>query len=246
MIQFFRKIRRGLLSENKFTKYLVYAIGEIILVVIGILIALQINNANENKKNKKSTELAIHSLLQDLKNDKIQLTDEIEGIQFDLDILKTYIMRLSNSGATMDTLKQIARFEYAPYFDPSNELNRNTIISLLSTGKIEFFNEDLKSKILQHNSDQLKLLKVMDQNVAIFLNSRDPNTINLQTENSRFDSAFIKGDFLEFYWKNKNDIELMNGILSSISGKIIMQEFIIDQKKTLLKKTDQMISILEE
>jgi uncharacterized membrane protein YgaE (UPF0421/DUF939 family) len=44
MIKFFRKIRKHLLAENKFSKYLIYAIGEIILVVIGILIALQINN----------------------------------------------------------------------------------------------------------------------------------------------------------------------------------------------------------
>ena len=50
MIKFFRKIRQKLLSENKFSKYLLYAIGEIILVVIGILIALQINNWNENRK----------------------------------------------------------------------------------------------------------------------------------------------------------------------------------------------------
>ena len=53
MIKFFRKIRRGLLSENKFSKYLIYAVGEIILVVIGILIALQINNWNEWEKDRK-------------------------------------------------------------------------------------------------------------------------------------------------------------------------------------------------
>ena len=47
MIKFFRKIRQRLLSENKFSKYLFYAIGEIVLVVIGILIALQVNNKNE-------------------------------------------------------------------------------------------------------------------------------------------------------------------------------------------------------
>ncbi len=52
MIKFFRKIRQKLLSENKFSKYLIYAIGEIILVVIGILIALSINNWNENRKIK--------------------------------------------------------------------------------------------------------------------------------------------------------------------------------------------------
>lgn len=50
MIKFFRKIRQKLLSENKFSKYLLYAIGEIVLVVIGILIALQINNWNERQK----------------------------------------------------------------------------------------------------------------------------------------------------------------------------------------------------
>ena len=44
MIKFFRKIRQRLLSENKFSKYLLYALGEIVLVVIGILIALRINN----------------------------------------------------------------------------------------------------------------------------------------------------------------------------------------------------------
>ena len=53
MIQFFRKIRQKLLSENKLIRYLIYAVGEIILVVIGILIALAINNNNEAKKTKK-------------------------------------------------------------------------------------------------------------------------------------------------------------------------------------------------
>src|SRR5210317_331527 len=53
MIKFFRKIRQQLLSENKFSKYLLYAFGEIILVVIGILIALQINNWNTARKDKE-------------------------------------------------------------------------------------------------------------------------------------------------------------------------------------------------
>lgn len=53
MIKFFRTIRKKLLSENKVMRYLIYALGEIILVVIGILIALAINNKNEEKKTKK-------------------------------------------------------------------------------------------------------------------------------------------------------------------------------------------------
>jgi len=50
MIKFFRKIRKKLLKKKKVSKYLLYAIGEIILVVIGILIALQLNNLNDQKK----------------------------------------------------------------------------------------------------------------------------------------------------------------------------------------------------
>ena len=56
MIKFFRKIRQRLLTENKFSKYLLYAIGEILLVVIGILIALSINNWNENRKTQDTQE----------------------------------------------------------------------------------------------------------------------------------------------------------------------------------------------
>lgn len=50
MIKFFRKIRQQLLNENKTSKYLKYAIGEIVLVMIGILLALQVNNWNNERK----------------------------------------------------------------------------------------------------------------------------------------------------------------------------------------------------
>ncbi|WP_298760776.1 DUF6090 family protein [uncultured Psychroserpens sp.] len=62
MIKFFRHIRRSLLSEGKTTKYLKYAIGEILLVVIGILIALGINNWNENLKAQKNEKVLLQKL----------------------------------------------------------------------------------------------------------------------------------------------------------------------------------------
>ena len=52
MLKFFRKIRKNLLADGKFSRYLLYAIGEIVLVVIGILIALQLNNYSEYKKER--------------------------------------------------------------------------------------------------------------------------------------------------------------------------------------------------
>jgi hypothetical protein len=85
MIKFFRQIRKTLLIENlpdgqkKTTgKYFKYAIGEIVLVVIGILIALQINNWNELQKNKKQELVILTNILQDLRVDKIKLKDIID------------------------------------------------------------------------------------------------------------------------------------------------------------------------
>jgi hypothetical protein len=79
MIKFFRKIRQNLLSVGNTGKYLTYAIGEIILVVIGILIALSINNWNESRKQSISENEFITSVKNDLKQDKafIQLIIEI-------------------------------------------------------------------------------------------------------------------------------------------------------------------------
>ncbi|WP_044103819.1 DUF6090 family protein [Neolewinella persica] len=75
MIKFFRKIRQKLLSENKVSRYLIYAIGEIVLVVIGILIALQINNWNENRK----SQLKSYDYLKRLKVDLDNVYEDVNG-----------------------------------------------------------------------------------------------------------------------------------------------------------------------
>jgi len=77
MIKFFRKIRKKMLIENKFSKYLLYAIGEIVLVVIGILIALQINNWNAKQKIEKEEIGILYNLLESLNSAKEQSDIEI-------------------------------------------------------------------------------------------------------------------------------------------------------------------------
>ena len=68
MINFFRRVRQQLLTENKYRRYLLYAIGEILLVVVGILIALQINNWNEAKKD----DLALKEYLVKIKSNTLE------------------------------------------------------------------------------------------------------------------------------------------------------------------------------
>lgn len=111
MIKFFRKIRQRLLSENKFRRYLIYAIGEIVLIVIGILIALQISNWNQNRL-KKSSEI---ELLKDFQN---ELTFDLAHIEYNLQ---------QNAKATqaMDIL--LAHLESdLPYHDSLNVHFSNT------------------------------------------------------------------------------------------------------------------------
>ncbi|MBO6793195.1 MAG: hypothetical protein JJ895_04740 [Balneolaceae bacterium] len=81
MIKFFRKIRQNLLSKNNIGKYLKYAIGEILLVVIGILIALQINNWNENKKAKLYEHKMLIEVLEDLKSDSTLIQTQFRRIE---------------------------------------------------------------------------------------------------------------------------------------------------------------------
>jgi hypothetical protein len=79
MIPFFRKIRRQLANDNQFLKYSRYAVGEIVLVVIGILIALQINNWNEDKKSRKKELVYLENIKTDLMLNIDELNEFIEA-----------------------------------------------------------------------------------------------------------------------------------------------------------------------
>jgi uncharacterized membrane protein YvbJ len=77
MIKFFRKIRQNMIKENKASKYMLYAIGEIVLVVIGILIALSINNWNESRIDRKLETAILKQLRSEFKSNLKQLDEKI-------------------------------------------------------------------------------------------------------------------------------------------------------------------------
>ncbi|WP_282111546.1 DUF6090 family protein [Maribacter stanieri] len=91
MIKFFRKIRQNLLSEGKTRKYFKYAIGEIFLVVIGILIALSINNWNEKQKEEKSELLILKTLQKDFIENKKIFSDIVDKQTFVIGNCKSLI-----------------------------------------------------------------------------------------------------------------------------------------------------------
>ncbi|GAA4268949.1 DUF6090 family protein [Hyunsoonleella aestuarii] len=94
MLKIFRRIRQKLISKNSFRKYLVYAIGEIVLVVIGILIALQINNLNEDKKDRNFEIKMLSEIERTLETDKDYIQKMLKRLE-KLDSTSNYFMELS-------------------------------------------------------------------------------------------------------------------------------------------------------
>ena len=110
MIKFFRHIRKSFLMENKTGKYLKYAIGEIILVVIGILIALSITNWNENRKqNQKDIEF-LNGLRSELIIDTTNLSIRKHGYFLRND-------RMASALKSLDNIKKITSREYQEMID---------------------------------------------------------------------------------------------------------------------------------
>ena len=137
MLRFFRRIRQSLFSQNRFGKYALYAIGEIILVVIGILIALSINNWNQNRQNR-NYELDYYLKF---KNQLVEDHGEISGnIKYNDQRLRLFRKAVEiieeNNRSRLDTLTK-ATIELVRYSD----LHRPTNIyeSLVNSGQVKLF-----------------------------------------------------------------------------------------------------------
>lgn len=153
MIKFFRKIRQSLLSENKFSRYLIYAIGEIILVVIGILIALQINNWNEENKGKALEKQMMANLNSEFRNNLNKIKESIILYEQTEDAIRFLMSKMQ---ASSEELKQynidsllanaVDVFDYRP--------TQNTLTEILSSGNLKLIsNDSIKYNLLQWSAE---------------------------------------------------------------------------------------------
>ena len=147
MLTFLRKIRRSLIDSGAMRKYLLYAFGEIALVVIGILIALQINNWNEEKKTRGQVKELMIALIDDLAHDTLLIHENRPFILEQYELNESLRARVAHPSATLDTLVQIMRHEFNANWREQITYNTNTYLSLNQTGLIEFLPDSLKSSI---------------------------------------------------------------------------------------------------
>ncbi len=147
MIKFFRRIRQRLVTENKFSKYLLYAIGEIILVVIGILLALQINNTNEAKKARTKEVNYLKNIKTDLVLNNTTIDNFIEKrksqIQSANVVLEYY------EGKPLTDLNNLNNNLLNVYIWHKFYQNNNTFLELTNSGNLALIsNDSIKNSLL--------------------------------------------------------------------------------------------------
>lgn len=245
MINFFRRIRRRLADDNQFFKYSRYAIGEILLVVVGILIALQINTWNEERKLAKTEKSYYRNLYNDLQRDSTEYLYKGRNARDNIVKLENILSFIENNyelkGADIkdvqwinqtykDTLALVHCLSQAGFFQYP-QLFENTIIDLRSTGNLKLLqNKSLKNDLLYYYNH----IKLWESWIATLQPARTSieNTLNgILDKDLRTAYTTIQGlnglnyDFPALVQKMKNKPELKDQIIGMyhIQSRIAMR-----------------------
>lgn len=159
MVKFYRKLRYDFMNQNKAIKYLKYAFGEIVLVVIGILLALQVNNWNIGRNNAKE-EIA---LLKQLENEYSETLREVDEKIFMRTAILSSISQLffyidnGITGVPLDTVRKHVRRTYSqPTFDGPDGVTSE----LLNSGKLYLINNsELRIQLSNWKNTVQKMLE---------------------------------------------------------------------------------------
>ena len=153
MIPSYRKIRKKLADDNQFFKYSRYAIGEIVLVVVGILIALQINNWHKSNEKKELKSIYLERLINDIKQDTANIAFVRSEIELNQKVIKDLVTNINK----IDDLEKIDMLFYN-YFETGWIIlefvpTTNTYTDLSQTGNMNIINNpDLVDEIIQYYS----------------------------------------------------------------------------------------------
>jgi len=242
MIKFFRKIRQKLLAENRFSKYLIYAIGEIILVVIGILIALQINEWNDEKKAKKAEVGVLQDLKKEFKSNQKELLLQKEVVTKAFDANKK-LMSLFNKEKSYVISKNIdSLIFFSVEFDRYSP-TENVLQDLLQSGRLSLVSNDSLRNLL---FDWTRVLKVAEERY-IDCNSKLDNEITVYLSRK-----YVFKDVDQYgnlKWKNKSEFELDKTVIFyDVVYENLADDFMyrLDRYLIELEKLDGIIRKIQE
>ena len=151
MLRFFRQIRQRLLTENKFSKYLLYAVGEIMLVVIGILIALQVNTWNDYRQERTLESKYLARIHEDLRIDYDYFKRRIDSAEYYVSSSEAFIEKLYEKLYTLDDVSELVKLFSKFYKSEMMTTQNSTFSEMLYAGKLELItNEELKLLLLEY------------------------------------------------------------------------------------------------
>ena len=220
MLTFFRKIRKRLLDGGSTSKYIIYAIGEIALVVIGILIALQVNNWNESRKDREKEKQILQSLLDDFKVNIVNLDRSLERIPA---LIESQRGKLTYTGEKESNFSpQMKRRITLTNYVVSN-IVEGTLNSIINTEKLELVrNEELKKKLTAYPAFLKQLRQREELVVDYVVNKQRPlhrkfiSLADLLTDdhpdNLKIKELAFQSDF-ENLLKNKEYFNVTVGII---------------------------------
>lgn len=208
MIKIFRKIRQNLLEKGKTSQYLKYALGEILLVVIGILIALQINNWNQESKDNKALNEYLAKVKSHTMEDLIQLDTITAGRKQIGELCKMARARILNKTEDEDMmLFRVCGLAFADYYFKANtngyealrnspyygKINNTTLDSLLT--KYHSLVDDIAENETSYNEYMLKqeayLATQFDQSLILASAFLSPDSLStFATTKSDYDKVF--------------------------------------------------------
>ena len=166
MFKFFRNIRQSLLMKDKITKYYKYAFGEIILVVIGILIALSINNWNEARKNRIEQLILINNIIEDLRLDSIHINKSLSEVGNQKRLVDDLISKSLDNEKKLN-YQLIGLLRFSSDFRPISQRNHSVSVSNLDD---EFIRELLQGYFIEED----KVLDIFLEYVDIIHNKIRP------------------------------------------------------------------------
>ncbi len=207
MIKFFRKIRQNLLLENKTGKYLKYAVGEIVLVVIGILIALQINNWNEQRKKNELGKDYLQQLKQDLSLDAKLYEEQIYNLTEQLKPIDSAVVILEKADANISTLQNIlihSKFDGRTY--DNYDINNSTFLALQNSGNMNLIKKSVYNEVLALNRAQKHYIRMLRDN-SLYLHEQSIRSLEGLPRGGN--ANLIEQFFVKFDW-DKKSVNIVN------------------------------------
>ena len=246
MIKFFRQIRYNLMEQNKTGKYFKYAIGEIFLVMIGILLALQVNNWNEQRKSNNQERLYLNRLLSENKEDIATFKDNIEDLEKGIETVENLSKALTNPDASDGLLISSANdyFGFGSIY-PIFTSSTSTFDDLSSTGNLkDIRNTRLRDELVKHYALHKQVAERIRIGTDWALPVDAPFTYNNSIMRFEPNSKYLFGKqnirALSKHLRDKKDEYLNNA-----AAHLWINKDAIAQLKLLVQETSKIISSIE-